>query len=286
MILVIGATGTVGSEVVRQLRAKGQDVRALVRSAEKAAAVEEAGATAVVGDVATPDSLGPALDGVDHVFLVLPGGPDQVELETNVIDAVKAAGDIHLVKLSVMGADPDAPVRFGANHGKVEQVLAASGVAHTLLRPTDFMQNSFAWAGPIQSDGRVYSPNAEAQIASIDVRDIAAVAVVALTEPGHDGNTYELTGPEALTRREQVATVASAIGLEVEFVPVSNDQARDSMLEAGYPEYAVGGLHELFEHVYDPGYAAQLRPGVKDATGNEPRSWADFAGDNAKVFTG
>jgi len=199
---------------------------------------------------------------------------------------VKAAGDIHLVKLSVIGADPDAPVRFGANHGKVEQVLAASGVAHTLLRPTDFMQNSFAWAGTIRSDGQVYSPNADAPIASIDVRDIAAVAVVALTELGHDGNTYELTGPEALTRREQVATVASAIGREVEFVAVTNEQARDSMLEAGYPEYAVGGIHELLVHVYDPGYAAQLRTGVKDATGNEPRSWADFASDNAAVFTG
>jgi len=286
MILVVGATGTVGSEVVRQLRTVGQDVRALVRTAEKASAAEADGATAVLGDVAQPDSLGPALEGIDHVFLVLPGAEDQVRLESNVIDAVKAAGDIHLVKLSVIGADPDAPVRFGANHGKIEQALAASGVPHTLLRPNDFMQNSFGWAAMIQDDGRVYAPNADAQISSVDVRDIAAVAVAALTQEGHEGKTYELTGPEGLTRREQVAKVAAATGRDIELVPVSNEQARDSMLEAGYPEFAVGGLYELFEHVYDPGYAAGLQPGVREATGEEPRSWEDFARDHAQVFTG
>jgi len=286
MILVVGATGTVGSEVVRQLRAAGQDVRALARTAEKASAVEADGAMAVLGDVAQPDSLTAALEGVDRVFVVLPGVEDQVQLETNVIEAVKAAGSASIVKLSVIGADPDAPVRFGANHGKIERVLADSGVPHTLLRPTDFMQNSFGWAPMIQQDGRVYAPNADDQIASVDVRDIAAAAVPALTQDGHDGKVYELTGPEALTRHEQVATIAAATGREIELVPVTNEQARDSMLGSGYPEYVVGGLYELFEHVYDPGYAAGLKPGVREATGQEPRSWEAFARDHAQVFTG
>lgn len=282
MILVIGATGTVGSEVLRQLQAKGEDVRALVRSAEKAAGIDGA----VVGDVAQPDSLAAALEGVDRVFLVLPGAENQVQLETNVIEAVQAAGSAPIVKLSVMGADPDAPVRFGASHGKIERVLTESGVPHTLVRPTDFMQNSFGWAPMIQDGGKVHAPNADAQIASVDVRDIAAVAVVALTAEGQDGKVYELTGPEALTRREQVAVIAQAAGRDIELVPVTNEQARDSMLESGYPEYVVGGLYELFVHVYDPGYAANVLPGVKEATGREPRTWADFGRDNAAAFTG
>lgn len=286
MILVVGATGTVGSEVVRQLRERDVAVRALVRSPEKARDVEAAGAEAVVGDLARPETLAPALDGVDKAFMVLSPSPDQAELETNLVNAVAAAGGIPIVKLSVVGADPEAPVRFGAQHGAVERVLADSGVPHTLLRPTDFMQNSFSWAGMIQGDGKVYTPNADAPIASIDVRDVAAVGVVALTEDGHEGKIYTLTGPEALTRQEQVNRVASAVGRDVEVIGVSSEQARDSMSEMGYPEYVVGGLYELMTLIYEPGYAAALAGGVEEATGRAPRSWDDFARDHASAWGG
>jgi uncharacterized protein YbjT (DUF2867 family) len=283
MILVIGSSGTVGSEVVRQARQAGADVRALVRSPEKGADAEAAGAELAVGDCADPASLDAALGGVDHVFIVLPGAPDQVALETNAIEAVQRAGGAHVVKLSVMGADPSAPVRFGASHGAVEQVLADSGLPHTVLRPTDFMQNVFGWAGTLRS-GQVYTPTPDAQIASIDVRDIAAVAVTALTQPGHEGKAYALTGPEALTRREQVTVLAAAAGVEAEVVEVTNEQARDAMLGAGFPEYAVGGLIELNEHVYEPGYASTVADGVREATGHEPRSWEEFARDHAEAL--
>lgn len=276
MILVIGSTGTVGSEVVRQLREAGAEVRALVRSEEKGAAARAAGAELALGDCSDPASLDAALAGADHLFVVLPGGPDQVALETNAIEAAQRAGGVHVVKLSVVGADPGAPVRFGAAHGEIERVLADSGLPHTLLRPTDFMQNAYGWAGTLRS-GQVYTPTPDAQIASVDVRDIAAVAVVALTEPGHEDKVYTLTGPEALTRREQVAALAAAAGVEAETVAVSNDQAREAMLGAGYPEYAVGGLIELNVHVYEPGYAAQTADGVREATGREARSFAAFA---------
>ncbi len=285
MLLVIGGTGHVGSEVIRQLRAGGHDVRALVRSQEKAAAVRQAGAEPVLGDVADRATLGPALDGVSRLFIVLAGGPDHVQLETNVIDAAAAAGDVGIVKLSVIGADPSSPVRFVAAHGRIEQALAASGVPHTLLRPNDFMQNAFAWAPSIRAEGTVHTPNADAAIASVDVRDIAAAAVAALTRDGHEGRAYELSGPEALTRREQVATVAAALGRELTVDALTPDQAREFMTSAGYPEYAVGGLYELMVHVYDAGYAATVFPGVEEATGRAPRSWADFARDNAAAWS-
>lgn len=283
MILVIGSTGTVGSEVVRQARQAGADVRALVRSAEKGADAEAAGSELAIGDCSDPSSLDAALEGVDHLFVVLPAGPDQVELETNAIEAARRKGGVHVVKLSVIGADPEAPVRFGASHGQIERALAESGLPSTLVRPTDFMQNAFGWASTLRS-GQVYSPTPEAQIASVDVRDIVAVGVVALTEPGHEGKVYELTGPEALTRREQVLKLAAAAGVDAEVVGVSNDQARDAMLAAGYPEYAVGGLIELNVHVYEPGYASGLAGGVREATGRDPRSFEEFARDNAQAF--
>lgn len=283
MILVIGSTGTVGSEVVRQAREAEADVRALVRSPEKGSSAEAAGVELAIGDCSDPSSLDAALEGVDHLFLVLPAGPDQVELETNVIEAAGRKGGVHVVKLSVIGADPDAPVRFGASHGKIEKTLAESGLPHTLLRPTDFMQNAFGWASTLRS-GQVFSPTPEAPIASVDVRDIAAVAVAALTETGHEGKVYELTGPEALTRREQVQKLAAAAGVDAEIIGVSNDQAREAMLGAGYPEYAVEGLIELNVHVYEPGYASALAGGVREATGHDPRGFEEFARDNAQAF--
>ena len=283
MILVIGSTGTVGSEVLRQAREAGAEVRALVRSPEKGEEANAAGVEIAVGDCSDPASLDAALDGVNHLFVVLPGGTDQVALETNAIEAAGRRGGVHVVKLSVMGADPESPVRFGASHGKVERVLADSGLDHTLLHPTDFMQNAFGWAATLRS-GQVHSPIPDAQIASIDVRDIGAVAVAALTEPGHQGKVYEMTGPEALTRRQQVSHLAAAAGVDAEVIEVTEDQARDAMLGMGYPEYAVGGLIELDEHVYKQGYAAAVAHGVREATGREPRGFEAFARENAQGF--
>lgn len=284
MILVIGGTGTVGSEVLSQLRERGEPARALVRSPEKAAEVGGDGVEAVVGDLAAPETVEAALDGVDRVFFVLPGGPDHAALETSLVDAVAQHGGIRIVKLSVIGADPESPVRFGAQHGAVERHLAGSGVPHTLLRPNDFMQNAFYWAPTIKGEGKVYTPNADVPIASVDARDIAGAAVAALTGDGQEGKVYELSGPEALTRREQVARVAEAVGREIEVVGVSNEQARDAMLGMGYPQYTADGLYELFTNVYDPGYADGLSDGVQQATGRAPRSWADFARDHAAAW--
>ncbi len=285
MILVIGSTGTVGSEVVRQARETGADVRALVRSREKGADAEASGVELAIGDCADPSSLDPALEGVDHLFIVMASGLDHVELERNAIEAAQRKGGVHVVKLSVLGADPGSPVRFGASHGEIERILSDSGLPSTLLRPTDFMQNAFGWASTLRS-GQVSSPIPEAQISSVDVRDIAAVGVVALTETGHEGKVYELTGPEALTRREQTLELGAAAGVDVEVVEVSSDQAREAMLGAGYPEYAVDGLIELDVHVYKPGHAAALADGVREATGRAPRTFEDFARDHAQAFQG
>ncbi len=253
----------------------------MVRSAEKGAKVKELGAMPVVGDLDDPASLTAALDGVDRVFL-LASGPTQVAQETAVIRAAADAG-ASIVKLSVVGADPDSPVMFAAVHGQGERVLAESGVPHTLLRANDFMQNSFGWAAQIPS-GSIATANADDPIASIDVSDIAAAAVAALTGDGHEGKVYELSGPEALTRRQQIAVVAAALGREIAVVPLTPEQAKSGMIQAGYPAEVAEGLRELMELVYQPGYAAGVTDGVLQATGRSPRGWREFADDHAAVW--
>ncbi|MEP6952852.1 MAG: SDR family oxidoreductase [Solirubrobacteraceae bacterium] len=285
MILVIGSTGQVGSQVVHALRDADAPVRAFVRSEEKGAAARDAGAELAIGDLTDAASLDAALDGVDHVFLVAPAAFDQVALERAAIDSVARRGGIHLVKLSVIGADPSAPVRFASAHGKLEAALADSGVAHTILRPTDFMQNAFGWAATLPS-GTIYTPIADAPISSVDVRDIAAVAAVALTEPGHAGKVYELTGPGALTRTQQAHKLADAAGRSVEVTEISEDQAAEAMRSAGYPDFNVDGLIELDVHVYAPGYAGGVADGVQAATGRPPRDYDAFAREAGPVIAG
>jgi uncharacterized protein YbjT (DUF2867 family) len=282
MIVVIGASGKVGSRVVRALRERGAPVRALVRARERGAAAEAAGAEIAIGDASDADALDAALAGAQRVFWALPAVPEQAELETNVVDAVVRAGSPPAVKLSVIAADPSSPVRFIAAHGWIEDLLGEAGVPHTLLRPNDFMQNAFAWA-PMFADGTVPLPAADARIASVDADDVAAAAVAALTDDARAGSTYALTGPDAPTRREQVAILAAAAGREVEVVPVSHEEARQAMLDAGVPRWIADGRAELLAF-YDAGRAATPAAGVREATGREPRGWSDFARDHAEAF--
>jgi uncharacterized protein YbjT (DUF2867 family) len=192
------------------------------------------------------------------------------------------AGSPPAVKLSVIAADPASSVRFIAAHGRIEDLLGEAGVPHTLLRPNDFMQNAFAWA-PMVAQGTVPLPVADARIASVDADDIAAAAVAALTDDARAGRTYELTGPDAPTRREQVAILAAAAGREVEVVPATDEQARQAMADAGVPRWTADGRAELLAF-YAAGRAATPTAGVREATGREPRGWGDFAREHAEAF--
>ncbi|HEV8044189.1 MAG TPA: SDR family oxidoreductase [Rubrobacter sp.] len=286
MILVTGSTGTNGGALVEELVALGAPVRAMVHTPQKAGSVEREGVEAVVADFDAPETLDAALEGADRAFLVTPPDPRQVEWERNFVDAANRAGVRHVVKLSVLGADEGAPVRFGRVHAESERHLEESGLAYTILRPGGFMQNSLAYAGSIASEGRFYAPLAEAKMAWIDVRDIAAVAARTLTEDGHEGKTYELTGPRAISNREIAEKLSAATGKPVEHVEVSLEDAREGMVGAGLPEWLADGLVELNREVYEPGYAADVTGGVAEVTGREPRGFEEFARDHAGAFAG
>jgi (4-alkanoyl-5-oxo-2,5-dihydrofuran-3-yl)methyl phosphate reductase len=282
MILVTGATGVVGSEVLRQLAASGKKVRALVRNRASAAKLGPH-VELVEGDFEKPETIAAALQGVDAMYLLVPASPSLPKQEAAAIDAAKRAGVKHIVKHSVMGAQYEPGIAMGRWHRAGEKLLEASGLKWTFIRPTGFMSNAFQWVQSIKGQGKVYQPMGEGKLAVVDPRDIAAVAVKALTEPGHEGKSYDVTGGEALSMAEQVKILGDAIGKPLTYVDVPDTAAKDGMLKMGMPEAVVDGLLE-FTAMVRSGYAATMTDSVSKVTGKPPRKFGDWARENAAAF--
>jgi uncharacterized protein YbjT (DUF2867 family) len=284
MILITGATGTNGREVVRQLSAAGVPVRALVRDAARAGAIRLPGVEIFEGDLGRPETLPVVLAGVERALLLTPWLPNQVELQTHFIEAARRAGLRRLVKFSVLGADPGSPVGILRQHGEIEQQVEASGIPYTLLRPNSFMQNFLAFAATI-SHGALCAPMAEGRVSFVDARDIAAVAVRVLTEAGHEGRTHTITGPEALTHGQVAETLGAALGRTVTYVNVTPAQFADSMLSYGAPAWMADGLNALYG-AYRVGAAAVVTDTVARVAQKAPIAFDQFAREFAPVLGG
>lgn len=283
MILVTGATGNAGAEVVRALLEKGQPVRAFVRDPLKAERRFGAAAELAVGDFAEPDSVRAALDGVDSVFLSGADDPRRVGWEVDAIDMAAATGVRRIVKLSSIVAQPGAPVAFWDWHGQIEQHLRGSGVATTILRANAFMSNVLAGADQVAHEGRLFAPAAEARIAMIDPRDVGAAAAAVLTTSGHEGKTHVLTGPEAITYEQAAADLSVATGSEVEFIDVPDEGAKQAMIEGGVPEFAAAQIVQVFGMLRQ-GVGRHVTHTVEALTGSPARDFASFARDHARLF--
>ena len=277
-ILVTGATGTIGSQVVSELAKRGAQVRAAARGASKAslpAGVEPV--ELAFGDTASVDR---ALAGVSAAFLLTPFSDDQVALGTHFIDRARAAGVKRIVKLSAIGSDHEPGIQLGRWHRAIERHLEASGIPFTILRPNNFMQNFLGYYPP-DKDGNLYLPWGEGKVSFIDARDIGRVAAVTLTEPGHEGKAYTLTGPAAFGIAEAAATIAKASGRKITYVDVPEAAAREGMLGAGLPAWMTDAMLEL--HAIDKaGYAAEVNDQVAKLTGTPARSFEDFAREHFK----
>ena len=291
MILVTGATGLNGAELVRKLSARGVAVRALVRNASgtNAAKATElsrlAGVDVAEGDMARPDTLVPALSGIDRAMLISSSNPTMREDQSAFIDAAARAGVRHVVKLSGIIPDVNSPFRFARMHGEIERHLEASGMAFTHLRAGEFMHAYFRQVPSIVNRGVLALPMADARIASIDIGDIADVAADVLTGSGHEGKTYPITGPDALTMTEVAAALSAATGKPIRYVDVPPEDARAAQIAAGMPAYLADGLAELF---------AERRKGKEETVSSviptvfkrRPMSFADFARRHAAIFRG
>lgn len=285
MILVSGATGTNGSEIVRLLSAAGVPVRALVRNRAKAAAIEGPNVEIVEGDFDKPETLEAALQGIDKALMLPPLVNNMVELQHNFIEAAKRAGVRHVVKFSAFGADPNSSIMLGKWHGQSEKELEASGMAYTHLQPNGFWQNMLAFGPSIAGEGKFYLPSGDAKISNVDTRDIAAVAAAVLKEDGHEGKTYLITGPEALSYYEVADKLSALLGKPVTYVDVSPEDYKATMVQWGVPEWLADALNELFG-IYRAGYGAVVTNVVAEVAKKEPITFEQFARDHINVFKG
>jgi uncharacterized protein YbjT (DUF2867 family) len=286
MILVTGATGLNGSELVRRLSAQGVPVRALVRNPAKAAALAALPNVEIAeGDLARPNTLSVPLQGVERAMLISSSAPDMLEVQSNFIEAARTAGVRHVVKLSGIMPELDSPFRYARMHGQIEQRLAASGLAYTHLRAGEFFPAYFRQVRSIVARGAVTLPMEDARIASIDIDDIAQVAIAVLTGSGHEGKTYPLTGPQALSMAEVAEKLSAATGRPIQYINVAPEDARRNNLANGMPPYTADALFELFAERRQ-GKEAQVSTVIPDIFGWQPTRFEEFAARNAAIFRG
>jgi uncharacterized protein YbjT (DUF2867 family) len=276
MILVTGATGNLSFEVARQLAQQGVPFRGLVHSPQKGAAVEQLGGEAVVGDFDDPASLDRALVGVEKAFLLTPPEEPQSDWERNFVDAALRSGLRHLVYLSMRDAVMDSPTRLARSHAITEEYVRQVGLPFTFLRPNSWMENILAFIPTIVRQGVFFSAIGDAPVSYVAVADIAASAVAALTGDGHEGRTYDLTGPEALTFWEVSDVLSIVTGRPIIHIGIPAEASKQYMLAAGLPPWRVEGLTEFYE-IYLQGQAASVEPGVFEATGRQPMSFEQWA---------
>ena len=277
MILITGANGTTGGEVVRQLAAEGRPVRAMVRKPENAEALPKEHVEVIVGSFSDIESLNSAMDGVDAVFMISFEDPDQLTLQANVIEAAKRAGVKMVARLSASGADANSDDPLVSNHGKGDHQLAQSGLGYVLIRPQWFNQNFLTYC----PGGVIRVPAGDALLPFVDVRDIAAVTIKALTDPGHDGRTYILTGPEALNHTEVAAILSEATGKHFVYEDVPPETYRRGLLDEGASEHYADLIIKLFALVRSRG-EGEIHEDIERVLGRPAISFHQFARDNAE----
>jgi uncharacterized protein YbjT (DUF2867 family) len=288
-ILITGATGTVGSEVVKQLSTKGENliVKAAARSANDNNTFGNLKGVQIVQlDYNKPDSLAAAFRGVDKLFLLTPFQPNMVDLTSNLINEAKKARVKYIVKQSVMGADAEPGITPSRLHRQAEKIIEESEIPFTFLRPNFFMQNFVNfYSSLIKSQGAFYAPAEDARVSFVDVRDIAAVAVKSLINDRsqHEGKAYNITGDEALSYGQAAEILSKEVGKKINYVNISDQDARKGMEDIGMDEWTINSMIELFE-ITRAGYVSEISPVVEQVTGNKPICFIQFAKNYAGAF--
>ncbi|MEU8898965.1 NAD(P)H-binding protein [Nocardia sp. NPDC048505] len=276
MLLVTGATGNIGAPLLHRLHANGAEpLRALTRDAARAAVPD--GVEAFEADLTDPAARSRALAGVRAMLLVSGLGPDR-----EIIEAARRAGVEHVVLISSITVETHPHLGPAAEKAALEKELRASGLEWTILRPTQFASNTALWADAIRHDTPVRAAYADTGLPTIHPADIAAVAAVALTEPGHRGRTHALTGPERITPREQVAAVAAALGRAIEFTEIDREQARAELLPFFGAESVDAVLDVTGGDVNDE--LRRVRDTVQQVTGTPARPFRVWAEENVALF--
>jgi uncharacterized protein YbjT (DUF2867 family) len=285
MILVTGASGNIGSELVKRLSASKTAFRAGYRKPDALQKAKAAGVDAVSLDFANPDTLRAALRGVDMLFLLSGNDPNQQQLELNAVREAKESDAKRIVKLSVWGAETES-FSYARIHRPVERAIEASGIRWTFLRPNGFFQNmGNFYAGSIREQGAFYLPAGDARVSHVDVRDIASVAAAVLGAPGtaHDGKAYSLSGPQALNFAEVAEELSRQLGRTIRYVDLPDAEFEKAAVAAGVPPTQARNLVELM-HFYKSGGASRVTQEVERLTGRKPISFRQYVTDHLSLF--
>jgi uncharacterized protein YbjT (DUF2867 family) len=297
-ILVTGATGTVGSEVVKQLTSispssSGHKIRAAVHSKNKADKLKQFDnkrVEIVELDYAKPETVADALNKVDNLYLQTLPIPDITDICSNLVKEAKKNNVKYIVKLSAMGADSDPRSTILRLHGEEEKIIADSGIAYTFLRPPAFMQNFVTQFGhTIRTQNVFYVPAGDAKMSFVDARDIAAIAVGMLTNNSNGGSqqrhnkAYDITAQDALSYRQVADILSNEVGKKISYIDITEDGARKGMEQIGMSDWFIDIMIELFR-IIRAGYGSETTAAVEHITGRKPISFAQFAKDYAEVF--
>jgi len=284
-ILVTGATGTFGGEVSRQLQERGEPVRVLVRDPAKTSWFGES-TQVVIGSFDRPETLDAALMGIERIFLASFDSPNQCELQTIVLTAAQRHGVRHIVRISTNGIHEFRRLPIFSWHYECEQGLEKSGLAFTHLRPDWVMQNFLpsSSATPVV-EGKIRLPAGDGRVSFVDARDVAAVAVEALTGQGHEGKAYELTGPDALSHSNVANQLSAAIGRSIVYENISPDVYEREKAAEGWSQAAIETMLALFAEMRNGfNYGPAVTDTIQTVTGRPPSSFKDFARDYADEF--
>lgn len=278
MILITGATGNVGRELTQQLLELGQPLRALTRDAGKVSDLEGQMETAE-GDLDDPKTIRAALKDVKRIFLVTAS----TQQDKTVLAAAKEAGVRQIVKLSTFEAVDPQMTEHVKWHREREELIRASGLAWTFLRPTMFMSTALDWARTIRQEGVIYFPGGEGKVPPVDPWDVAAVAAAALTKSGHEGQAYALTGPEALSFGDMAEILSKVLGKPVRYQDIPDRTAGEEMHKAGLPDYVVEGLIGTFAAIRT-GRLGYPTGDVEKVTGRRPRSFETWCREHIQAL--
>ncbi|MAF82937.1 MAG: SDR family oxidoreductase [Gammaproteobacteria bacterium] len=284
MILLTGVTGKTGGAAASELIKKGVSLRALVRDADKASALKEAGVELVVGDAAERDVVARALDGVEKALLILPNSQEQQDMEMQFVDLAAEAGVRHFVKLSSLEALPEATSPIPSMHYAVEQHICTTDMDWTMIKPNFFMQNLLPSGFVIKAEGKFYLPMGDGVTVMMDCRDIGAVIAEVLVGTDHEGQSYKISGPELITFHDVADQFSEVLGKKVEYVNQDPAAYRERVAPFLSSEWHLDAVMHLFSEVVDGVVMPTVTDTFEQLVGREPIPFRRFVQDHIGVY--